>query len=136
MTNDRFVSPYAAGFRGKCPRCGDGALFKGFLGLQPDCASCGLDFAKADSGDGPAVFVIFIVGFVTVAAAFIARFVWLTPLWLAFVISAGLGVGLTLLLLRNTRSLKLSFEICLTETSSECLRLEGSTCGSEPALSE
>ncbi|MEQ8748551.1 MAG: DUF983 domain-containing protein [Amphiplicatus sp.] len=80
------VSPYAAGFGGKCPRCGQGALFKGFLGLQERCEACGLDYSKADSGDGPAVFVMFIVGFVAVALAFIARFVWEAPLWLALLL--------------------------------------------------
>lgn len=94
------VSPYAAGFSGKCPRCGQGVLFAGFLGLKDRCEACGLDYSKADSGDGPAVFVMFIVGFVAVALAFIARFVWEAPLWLAFLLSAGAAVALTLLLLR------------------------------------
>ena len=94
------VSPYAAGFGGKCPRCGQGALFKGFLGLKERCEACGLDYSKADSGDGPAVVVMFIVGFVAVALAFIARFVWEAPLWLAFLLSSGAALGLTLGLLR------------------------------------
>lgn len=94
------VSPYVAGFAGKCPRCGEGALFKGFLGLKERCEACGLDYSKADSGDGPAVFVIFIVGFLAVAVAFIARFVFYAPVWLAFVISAVIAVGLILGMLR------------------------------------
>lgn len=94
------VSPYAAGFAGKCPRCGQGALFKGFLGLKERCEACGLDYAKADAGDGPAVFVIFIVGFVAVALAFVARFVFYAPVWLAFLISAVAAVGLILGMLR------------------------------------
>ncbi len=98
------VSPYAAGLGGKCPRCGQGRLFDGFLGLRSSCEACGLDYAKADSGDGPAVFVIFIVGFVAVAAAFILRFVWYAPLWLAFAVSAGLAIGLILLLLRPLKA--------------------------------
>ncbi|MEO1251997.1 MAG: DUF983 domain-containing protein [Pseudomonadota bacterium] len=100
MTRYPPVSPYAAGLGGKCPRCGEGALFQGFLGLKPACEVCGLDFAKADSGDGPAVFVIFIVGFIAVALAFIARFAWYAPLWLAFAISAGGATALSLALLR------------------------------------
>ena len=94
------ISPYAAGLAGKCPRCGQGALFSGFLKLAPTCGSCGLDYAKADSGDGPAVFVMFIVGFIAVALAFVARFTWEAPMWAAFAISGGATVGLTLLLLR------------------------------------
>lgn len=94
------VSPYAAGLAGKCPRCGEGALFKGYLGLRDRCETCGLDYAQADSGDGPAVFVIFIVGFVAVALAFVARFMWEAPMWLAFALSAGAAIGLILALLR------------------------------------
>ena len=98
------ISPYAAGLGGKCPRCGQGALFETFLGLRASCEVCGLDYAKADAGDGPAVFVIFIVGFVAVAAAFIVRFAWYAPLWVAFVVSAGLAIGLTLALLRPLKA--------------------------------
>ncbi|MGE0410057.1 MAG: DUF983 domain-containing protein [Amphiplicatus sp.] len=94
------VSPYAAGFAGKCPRCGEGALFKGFLALRERCEACGLDYSKADSGDGPAVFVIFIVGFFAVAIAFILRFVLFAPVWLAFLVSVLAAAGLIAALLR------------------------------------
>ncbi len=94
------VSPFAAGLTGKCPRCGTGELFEGFLGLKNNCEVCGLDYSKADSGDGPAVFVIFIVGFVAVAIAFVARFVWGAPFGLAFLISGGAAIALSLALLR------------------------------------
>ncbi len=100
MTSYPPVSPYAAGLRGKCPRCGQGDLFEGFLSLRKECEVCGLDFTKADAGDGPAVFVIFIAGFLAVGAAFIVRFAWYAPVWLAFLISAGFAVGLILALLR------------------------------------
>ena len=75
-------------------------MFEGFLGLKKECAACKLDYAKADAGDGPAVFVIFIVGFVAVAIAFIARFMWYAPMIVAFGLSASVAIGLTLALLR------------------------------------
>lgn len=98
------VSPYAAGMGAKCPRCGQGALYEGFLKLRPSCEACGLDYAKADSGDGPAVFVIFIVGFIAVALAFIARFVWFAPIGLALLISGLFTVVAILLLLRPLKA--------------------------------
>jgi len=98
------ISPYSAGLGGKCPRCGQGRLFEGFLGLKKECEICGLDYAKADSGDGPAVFVIFIVGFLAVAIAFIARFSFYAPIWLAFFISAGLAIAMILALLRPLKA--------------------------------
>lgn len=64
-----FVSPYAAGLTRRCPRCGKGALFSGFLTVREQCPTCGLSFAFADSGDGPAVFVMLIVGFIVCGAA-------------------------------------------------------------------
>jgi uncharacterized protein (DUF983 family) len=98
------VSPYAAGFGGKCPRCGQGALFDGFLKLRANCETCALDYSKADSGDGPAVFVIFIVGFAAVALAFIMRFVWFAPLAVAMAVSCLFAVALILLLLRPLKA--------------------------------
>ena len=55
------ISPFKAGLLCRCPRCGQGRLFKGYLKVAPVCAACGLDLAFADSGDGPAIFVIFLV---------------------------------------------------------------------------
>ncbi len=94
------LSPYVAGLKGKCPRCGQGALFKSFLGLKDQCAVCRLDFSKAEAGDGPAVFIILIVGFVAVVVAFIARFVWYAPIATAFGVSATVAIALSLALLR------------------------------------
>lgn len=98
------VSPYAAGLGCKCPRCGQGALFKGYLALGERCEACGLDFAKADPGDGPAVFVIFIVGFIAVALAFILRFVLFAPIAVAFLISGGVAVALILGMIRPLKA--------------------------------
>ena len=92
MTYYPSVSPYSTGMAGKCPRCGQGALFKSYLKVDDVCKVCGLDYSKADSGDGPAVFVIFIVGFLAVSLAIVARYVWYAPIWLAFLISS-IGAG-------------------------------------------
>lgn len=98
------VSPFAAGLGGKCPRCGQGALFKSFLALHDQCRACGLDFSKADAGDGPAVFILFIVGFIAVALAFVAHFVWFAPMWAAFLISGVAAIALSLALLRPMKA--------------------------------
>ena len=62
-------SPFVAGLSCRCPRCGKGRLFRSFLGVMPQCEVCGLDLAFANSGDGPAVFVIFIVSPVVILLA-------------------------------------------------------------------
>ena len=55
------VNPVLAGVTCRCPNCGEGPLFQGFLTVAPQCEACGFDLRKADSGDGPAVFIILIV---------------------------------------------------------------------------
>jgi uncharacterized protein (DUF983 family) len=62
-------NPFVTGLRCRCPRCGRGKLFVGFLTPAPSCTVCGLDYAFANSGDGPAVFIIFVVGFIVVGLA-------------------------------------------------------------------
>ena len=66
MKTARCALPIARGLACRCPRCGKGRLFHGFLTLAPRCERCGLDYSFADAGDGPAVFVIFIAGFIVV----------------------------------------------------------------------
>jgi len=88
------------GLTGRCPRCGKGHLFEGplTLKLRDGCESCGLSYAFADSGDGPAVFVIIILGFLLMGAALVVEFKLAPPLWvhvvlwapLAFIVAFGL----------------------------------------------
>jgi len=73
--------PIARGLAGRCPRCGKGRLFQGFLGLRARCEACALDFDFADAGDGPAVFVILIGGAIVVFAALITEVVYQPPYW-------------------------------------------------------
>jgi len=80
------VSPIAAGLGCRCPRCGRGALFDGYLTVAERCSACGLDLRKADSGDGPAVFIIFILGFLIVPLALLFEAAVEPPLWLHMVI--------------------------------------------------
>lgn len=66
---DRLPPPIITGLKCRCPRCGEGPLFRGFLKTWPRCESCGLDLGFAEGSEGPAVFIIFIVGFIIVGAA-------------------------------------------------------------------
>jgi uncharacterized protein (DUF983 family) len=75
------VAPLRAGLLARCPRCGQGALFQNGLMLRPSCSGCGLDYRFIDTGDGPAVFAILILGFVVLGAALIFEFRYGPPLW-------------------------------------------------------
>ena len=67
-------SVLAVGLRARCPRCGKGALFKRGLRVGEHCERCGLNYAFADAGDGPAVFATFLLGFVVLAGALLLEF--------------------------------------------------------------
>ena len=100
----RRVSPFAAGLACKCPRCGHGRLFDGFLTVAETCRECGLDLKKADSGDGPAVFMIFILGGVVVPLALWFEAVFEPPYWLHLVIWPPLILGGSLAMLRPMKA--------------------------------
>ena len=70
-----------AGLSCACPRCGQGKLFQGFLTPRPRCEVCGLDYGFADSGDGPAVFIMFLAGFIVVGAALVIEILYRPPYW-------------------------------------------------------
>ncbi len=104
------VSPYEAGLGCKCPRCAQGDLFAGFLKLHDSCAACGLDYSKADSGDGPAVFMMFIVGFAATIVLFMARFAFQAPIWLALLLGFITTIGLIMVLMRPLKSLMIALQ--------------------------
>jgi uncharacterized protein (DUF983 family) len=77
----RAASVLAAAVLSRCPRCGKGRLFSGYLQIAPRCAACGLDYSLFDVGDGASVFVILIAGFLVVGAALIVEIAWSPPYW-------------------------------------------------------
>lgn len=94
------VSPFAAGLLCRCPRCGKGALFRQVLNMRESCAYCGLDYKFVDTGDGPAVFAIFILGFLCVGGALIAEFKFGVAPWVHVVLWGLLTPLLAVFLLR------------------------------------
>jgi uncharacterized protein (DUF983 family) len=71
----------------RCPRCGVGKLFKGFLTLAPQCEACGLDYGFADPADGPAFFVMSGVGVVVMGLFAWVEVVWRPAIWVHFAIT-------------------------------------------------
>jgi uncharacterized protein (DUF983 family) len=99
-----------AGLLGRCPRCGKGRLFQGFLALQPRCEYCGLDFSFADSADGPAVFVIFISGFIVAGSALAVEMLYAPPYWVHAVLWGPLILLTTLGPLRPMKGLLIALQ--------------------------
>ena len=94
----------------KCPRCGKGKLYAGFLDLRPGCEACGLDYAFIDAGDGPAVFVIMIAGAIVVTAALITEVKYQPPFWVHAVLWLPLTLAVTLWPLRAIKSLLIALQ--------------------------
>jgi uncharacterized protein (DUF983 family) len=94
----------------KCPRCGCGRLYVGFLRLAAKCDACGLDYAFIDSGDGPAVFIIMIAGAIVVASALIVEIKYQPPFWVHAVLWLPLTLAVTLWPLRAAKSLLIALQ--------------------------
>lgn len=76
------LPPVSTGIRGRCPRCGQGHLFDGFLTIAPKCDVCGLDFSFADPADGPAFFVICFACVPAVILALWIEVAFQAPYWI------------------------------------------------------
>jgi uncharacterized protein (DUF983 family) len=94
----------SASLRGRCPRCGEGKLFHGFLDIAKACSICALDYSSFEAGDGPAVFVILIVGAIVAGGALITEVAFHPPYWLHAAIWGPLIVILSLGFLRPLKA--------------------------------
>jgi uncharacterized protein (DUF983 family) len=97
-------STISAGLRCRCPSCGEGHLFDGFLRLAPACEACGLDFGFAEPADGPAFFVMSGVGIVVTALWAVWAVVADPPIWAQFLVVVPALVGGCLATLRPTKA--------------------------------
>ena len=103
-------SPFAAGLKCRCPRCGEGPLFRAYLKPASECESCGLDLSFADSGDGPAIFIIFIVGFLIVGMAAIVDALFHPPVFVHLLLWLPMTVILCLALLPPFKAVMIALQ--------------------------
>ena len=96
--------------RGLCPRCGNRTLFAGIVSFAPRCRACGLDFAGFNVGDGPAAFLILIVGAIVTGAAVALELAVEPPFWIHFLLWLPLTAVLTIGLLRLAKGALLALE--------------------------
>lgn len=97
---ERLPSPFSAGIRCRCPRCGEGHLFIGYLKPVKRCESCGADLSFAEKTEGPAVFIILIVGFAVIGAAAAVEGLFHPPPFVHLLLWLPATVILSLILLR------------------------------------
>jgi uncharacterized protein (DUF983 family) len=103
-------SPFVCGVRGTCPRCGRGKIFSKFLTLAPRCDTCGLNLGFADSGDGPAVFVTLLGGFLVLGAALWTELQYEPPFWVHLVVFLPLTLVVCLGLLRPLKGILIALQ--------------------------
>jgi uncharacterized protein (DUF983 family) len=103
-------SPFVPGLLGRCPRCGSGRLFRGFLALRASCERCGLDFSFADSADAPAFFVMFLSGFIVAGSALAVEILYSPPYWVHALLWGPLILVTTLLPLRPIKGFMIALQ--------------------------
>lgn len=101
------ISPLKAGIGGKCPRCGRGRLFAGYLKVAKSCSSCGLSYEFADGGDGAAWFVMLFVSVVGVGSILGVEVAYAPPVWVHVLLIIPLLIVLPMLLLRPAKGVLL-----------------------------
>ena len=102
-------SPIPTGLLGACPRCAKGKLFAGFLTLAPRCSACGLDYAFADTGDGPSFFASFLGGFLTLLVGVYAQIVY-SPAWWVYALVLAIGAGMTIWMIRPMKGVLVALQ--------------------------
>ncbi len=105
------IDPIRAGLLCRCPNCGKGALFSGFLKVRPNCAVCGFDLAGIETGDGPATFIMQIAGFLVGFSALYVEIAFSPPMWLHFVVWIPLVAALSLGLMRPGKGLMMALQM-------------------------
>ncbi|MES2035397.1 MAG: DUF983 domain-containing protein [Pseudomonadota bacterium] len=94
-----FLTGLKRGLRHRCPNCGEGKLYTGYLKIAPACAACGHDLSVYKADDGPAYFTILLVGHLVVAPLLLFPFIWQKPAWFVLLVTLIPLTTLILLLL-------------------------------------
>ncbi len=110
MPEHKSVSPLYAAVFARCPRCGEGKLFKNVLEMRPACDRCGLDYRFIDTGDGPAVFAIFILGFVILGLALYVEFTYEPSVWVHVALWGLVTPLIALVVLRFLKSMLIALQ--------------------------
>ena len=105
------IDPIRAGLLCRCPNCGRGPLFAGFLKVAERCATCGFDFTRLNTGDGAAVFVMQIAGAPVVFGALFVQLAYDPPIWAMLLVALPLVLGLSLGLMRPGKGVMIALQM-------------------------
>lgn len=99
----------AGALAGACPRCTSKTLFAGWARFADRCRACGLDFSSFNVGDGPAAFLILIIGAMLTVAALVVDGIF-SPPWWVHIVWLPIGVAMTVFGLRWAKALLITQE--------------------------
>ncbi len=99
-----------AALRCRCPRCGQAPLYAGLLTVRDRCPVCGLELGEADTGDGPAVFVMFFLSVVVIGCAIWVEFTFSPPFWVHAVLWPLPTLALAILIMRPAKALMVALQ--------------------------
>ena len=105
------IDPIRAGLLCRCPNCGKGPLFSGFLKVVERCAVCGFDFGRLNTGDGAAIFIMQIAGGLVVFGALFVQIAYDPPIWAMLIVALPLVVGLSLGLMRPGKGAMIALQM-------------------------
>lgn len=105
------IDPIRAGLLCRCPHCGKGPLYAGFLKVVDRCEACGFDYTRLNTGDGPAIFIMQIAGGIVVFGALYAMIAWNPPIWLLLLIALPLVAGLSIGLMRPGKGVMIALQM-------------------------
>lgn len=104
------LNPFISGLRCRCPQCGVGAVFSGFITIRPTCPECGFDLARADPGDGPVVFILLIVGAIGCFGLLFTELTLHPPAWLELAFWLPVTAVLSLAALRPFKAILIALQ--------------------------
>lgn len=105
------IDPIRAGLRCRCPNCGQGRLYRGFLKVVDRCEACGFDFTRLNTGDGAAIFIMRIAGGVVVFGALFVMIAYNPPIWLLLLVTLPLVAGLSLGLMQPGKGVMIALQM-------------------------
>ncbi len=91
------------GFFGKCPNCGEGAMFSAYLKVNDSCPACGQALHHHRADDAPPYFTIFIAGHVIIPLMIVVERLWAPEIWLHMAVWIPLTLAMCLMLLPLTK---------------------------------
>lgn len=105
------IDPIRAGLLCRCPNCGQGPLFAGFLKVVERCPACGFDFSRLNTGDGAAIFIMQIAGGIVVFSALYVQIAFSPPIWAMLAVALPLVAALSLGLMRPGKGVMIALQM-------------------------